>query len=189
MNLQMPVIRRSRYILRDILPSDYLDLYAYGKDEETTRYVTWGPLTNAMQALWNIENIFYKRPQSGAPVGYAIIEPKEGKMIGQVDFHTINHRKKCGELGFILHKDYWNRGIMTSVVKDMIQLGFEYLGLNKILIGHVRENIASQRVIFKSGFSYESMKRFAFEDKYTKQLHDILYYSIYKHDYESGYLK
>ncbi len=189
MILNMPVVRRNKYILRDIVPNDYLDLYDYGRDEETTKYVSWGPLQNPMQALWNIENIFYKRPQEGAPVGYAIVDPRAGKMIGQIDFHTIYHNVNCGEIGFILHKDYWNMGIMTSVVKDMIKIGFEHLGLSKIIIGHVEENIASERVIKKCGLSYEFRKRGAFEDKYDGHLHDALYYSIYRYEYESRYIK
>lgn len=190
MDLNMPVIKSSRYILRDIRESDFMDLYEYGKDFETTKYVSWGPFTNSMQALYNIENIFLKRPmEKRVPIGYAIVDPKTSKMIGQIDYHTINHQTKTGEIGFILNKEYWNQGIMTSVVKIMIKLGFDFLGLDKIIIGHVRENIASEHVIKKCDFKYEYTSYGAFKDKENGYYHDALYYSIFKNEYERGNLK
>ncbi len=187
MKVQMPMLKIDKYTLRDICRADYLDLFDFGKDSLTTKYLTWGPLTRPSQALWSIENINLKRPLKSIPVGYAIVESKTGKMIGQIDFHTYYKNTNCAEIGFVLHQDYQNKGIMSKCFKEMLKLGFYYQGFSKIIVGHVRENKASEKLIKKMKFKYEETLYNAFENKdsYTKS--DIIYYSLYKYEYERDF--
>lgn len=188
MKLTMPVVKNSRFILRDIEASDYLDYFDVGKDAITTKYLSWGPFKRPQEALWVIENINFRRTLDGLPVGYAIVDPKTKKMIGTVDFHTYYSYQNAAEIGFCLHKDYWNKGLITRILREMIILGFEHLELSKIIIGHVKENIASERVILKNGFKYERTVYNGFTDKEDNTLHDIVYYSIYQYEYQRGSL-
>ncbi|MGM9971980.1 MAG: GNAT family N-acetyltransferase [Anaeroplasmataceae bacterium] len=189
MATSLPTIKNNRYILRDISIRDYMDLFEFGSDFENTKYVTWGPYQMPEEAYNSINLMIMDRIKQGLPVGYAIVCPKTKKMIGMIDFHTYYPNTNCAEVGFILHKAYWNRGIMTSALKDLIRVGFEKIGFNKILIGHIDINLACQKVIEKCDFKYESRKYNAILDKLTYEPRDIIYYSLYKEDYERGILK
>ena len=52
-------------------------------------------------------------------------------------------------------KAYWGRGIATESARASLKLGFEVLGLERIIAMVLPENIASARVLEKLNFQYE----------------------------------
>lgn len=181
MKTTLPDLKLGRYNLRTICEEDYLDYYEIGRSPETVRHLSWGPFQNPKEALWTIRELFLKRPDYGIPAGYAIIDTQEDyKMIGMIDFHTYYQPINTAEIGYILHHDYWNMGVMTRCVKEMMRIGFEYLELDKIMIGHTLANQASKQVILKCGFHYEyqTMLDMKNEQKIA------MYYSLYRYEYE-----
>jgi [ribosomal protein S5]-alanine N-acetyltransferase len=59
------------------------------------------------------------------------------------------------EIGYWIAKPYWNRGIMTAVVRRACQCAFEEFGLIKIIAHVFDANPASARVLEKCGFEQE----------------------------------
>lgn len=172
-----------RYELRSILKEDYLDYFEIGKDEETCKHLNWGPFQKPKEALWCIEEVFLKRPLSGIPAGYAIIDKQaEGKMIGMIDFHTFYESINTAEIGYILHRDYWNQGIMTMCLKEMTRIGFQLMKLDKILVGHTLANQSSKQVILQCGYHYEYQSLAKIKNKECI----AMYYSMYRYEYEEG---
>ena len=58
------------------------------------------------------------------------------------------------EVGFLISRAYWNRGLTTEGAKASLDFGFDRLHLKRI-IGLVHpENFASQRVLLKIGMSF-----------------------------------
>ena len=58
------------------------------------------------------------------------------------------------ELGYVLSKDYWNKGIMTEAVSKVIEYCFKILKLNYLIATCFNYNIASKRVLEKLNFKY-----------------------------------
>ena len=58
------------------------------------------------------------------------------------------------EIGYVLSKDYWGRGLMPEAVQAVIRWLFQEEKLDFILIGHFDWNRQSRRVIEKCGFQY-----------------------------------
>ena len=154
--------------------------YKIGKDSITTKDLNWGPFLKPNEALWALDEIILKRPDDGIPVGYAIEINK--KMVGIIDYHTYYKEINAVEVGYILHRDYWNQGIMTRCLKEIIKIGFNYLEVDKIIVGHLQSNEASKHVILNCDFKYESQKITEYKDKSGV----VLYYSIYKYEFEGG---
>lgn len=181
MKTVLPRINLGRYELREIVLEDYLDYFEIGKDDETCKHLNWGPFLKPKEAYWCIEEIFLKRPNNGLPVGYAVIDKlNDNKMIGMIDFHTYYPSINTAEIGYILSRDYWNQGIMTMCLKEMTKIGFEYLELDKILVGHTLGNQASKQVILKCGYFYEYQSLI----KIKNHERIAMYYSMYKYQYE-----
>lgn len=177
MNLNLPPINLTGGIsLSEIEPSDYLDYYNIGKSPNTTKYLNWGPFINPNEALWTINEIFYKRPLDNLPVGYAI--RYRGHMIGMIDFHTYYQADNSVEIGYILDENYWGRGIMKKALRKMIEIGFYHLGYSKLLVGTIKENTQSQSVIKACGFHYEYEKLVELKNGY----HIGYYYSLYPNE-------
>lgn len=186
MKTYMPVIKNSLFTLRDITVQDSFDLYRFGSDFETTKYLTWGPLESVKEARLLIEKFNLPRVYEGLPVGYAIILNKTDEMIGIIEYHTYNRKDNSAELGFILNKEYQHKGIMTKALKIMIDLGFNHLELNKIVAAHVDLNHSSEKLLKKFNFKYEYKEDFSFKMKDTLELRDIIYLSLYKDEYLKG---
>lgn len=182
----LPDVNLGRYELRTVVREDYLDYFEIGKDEETCRHLSWGPFMKPKEALWCIDEIFLKRPEAGLPVGYAIIDKQnEYKMIGMIDFHTYYEGINTAEIGYILNRSYWNKGIMKRCLKEMTKIGFEHLLLDKILVGHTLGNQASKQVILACGYHYEYQSVVPIKN----QERIAMYYSIYRYEYEGMYSK
>lgn len=176
----LPVLSLGKIVLREICEADYLDYYEIGKDYETTKYLNWGPFIHPNDALWVIREVFYQRPKNGIPIGYAIVY--EGKMIGVIDFHTYFRNTNTAEIGYILNREYWNRGIMKRCLKAATEVGFRHLELDKIVIGHTLYNEASKHVILGCGYKYEYQR--IVNMKNYEEL--AFYYAMYRYEFEGG---
>ena len=69
--------------------------------------------------------------------------------------------RKSAELGYWLGEEYWNKGIMTNVVKEMIDLAFQNFNIVRLFAYVFSENQASAAVLEKAGFQLESIQKAA----------------------------
>lgn len=58
------------------------------------------------------------------------------------------------EIGYVLSKDYWGKGLMPEAVRRVIEYCFHDLDCEYLQCSHALVNQRSQRVIEKSGFQY-----------------------------------
>ncbi len=179
----MPIITFDHIMLRTIKKSDYKDMFIYGKDEETTKYLSWGPFVDPIEAKFSITKIFYPRLKQGLPIGYAIVDTTKNQMIGTIDFHTKPMNRNYAEIGYVIHKDYWGQGIMTKAVKALVKIGFEHLNYDKIIVKHISQNIGSKKVILKSGFNFVKKEPYILEKRYYVISDDLLTYEMTKEQY------
>ena len=95
-------------------------------------------------------------------------------LIGMInDVHIEN---KEIEIGYFIDPSCWNKGYATEALRAMIDYLFN-IGFNRIVAGYFEENIASSRVMAKSG-----MKPIDFTDNilYRNKNHKCRYYEIIK---------
>ena len=83
-----------------------------------------------------------------------------------------------GELGYMLLKDYWNRGLMSQAVGQVCEIAIKELGLNRITANVFHPNLASQRVLMKNGLIQEDVMRKAAIK--GDNIYDILIYGLLK---------
>lgn len=182
----MPEYVFGHYKLRTILKSDAVDMFDYGKDLDVTRYLNWGPFTTIFDAKKTYSEIFKPRIKAGLPIGYAIVDMRKNKMIGTIDFHSKIKGENSAEIGFCLHKDYWNQGIMTNALQYLIQIGFNYLHYDSIRIKHLSQNTASQKVIEKMKFKFVSKEPYLLEKVYGILKDEVLTYELKREDYHGN---
>ena len=79
----------------------------------------------------------------------------ESKFMG---FNGLKYLEDINEvdLGFRFMKAYWGKGIATESGNACINLGFETLGLNKIIAMVLPQNLGSIRVLEMLNFEYEN---------------------------------
>ncbi len=80
-----------------------------------------------------------------------------GKAAGSTGIHlkTDIYRKNA-ELGYWLAEPYWGKGIISRVIPEIVEMGFERFDIERIYAGVFQTNKASQRVLEKNGFTHEA---------------------------------
>lgn len=178
--LAQPDFETNRLLLRKLKLADVQDMYEYSQDPDVCRFVTWDAhlskqdteqfLQAVLDQYENAFNFFWG------------IEWKENKkLIGTIDFVNLSFPHKKAEIGYILSKEYWGKGIMTEAAKEIIKFAFINLGLVRIEARCFKENIGSEKVMQKIGMKYEGTMRKAMFAK-GKQW-DVKLYAIVHDDY------
>ena len=171
----LPILETEHLILRKVTLEDLEDMFLYGSDEEVAKYVTWDRHKTIADTKGFIEFVLNKyQNKQVAPWG---IEYKEnGKFIGTIDFVWWKPNHKIAEIGYVLSKDYWGKGLTTEAAKALIQFGFNEMDLVRIQARCLVENIGSSRVMEKSGMQFEGVIR---KGMFVKGKHqDLKMYSI-----------
>lgn len=176
----LPRIETKRFILRKFTNNDIDDLYEYASDNEVTQFLSWDTYKNIDMAVDYIENVLLKYSKNEiAPWG---IEWKENsKLIGSIDFVQYDRKNFSAEIGYVLNRKYWNKGIMTEALKEIVKFGFDEMNLTRIETKLDSRNVASEKVMQKNGLKYEGTLR---KKEFLKnKFIDVKYYSILKDEY------
>ena len=176
----LPRIETKRFILRKFNKNDIDDLYEYAIDNEFTQFFSWDTYKSIDMAVDYIKNVLLKYSKNEiAPWG---IEWKENsKLIGSIDFVQYDRKNFSAEIGYVLNRKYWNKGIMTEALKEIIKFGFDEMNLTRIETKLDSMNVASEKVMQKNGLKYEGTLR---KKEFLKnKFIDVKYYSILKDEY------
>ncbi len=80
----------------------------------------------------------------------------EGEAIGAIGIHPQSDiYRKNAELGYWLAEPYWGKGIMSSVIKEAVNLAFSTYDIDRVYAIPFGSNIASQKVLEKNEFRLE----------------------------------
>ncbi|MCL5018547.1 MAG: GNAT family N-acetyltransferase [Candidatus Pacearchaeota archaeon] len=83
---------------------------------------------------------------------YKFVILGDDKVVGQISLYNPDKNKKSYEVGYFIGYDYWNKGITTNAVKQIIEFGFKKLNLEKVWSVVPKRNPASIKVLKKAGF-------------------------------------
>ena len=159
--------------------SDARDLFAYAQDPEVSRHVLWDTHRSLGESRQFLRGAL-RQYRRGQPSSFAITLKDSGRMIGTIGFMWVNLDHQSAEVGYSLSRDYWNRGIMTEALRQVVAFGFERLRLNRIEAQHEVDNPASGRVMAHVGMQYEGTlrKRIKNKGRYV----DVALYAILRED-------
>jgi RimJ/RimL family protein N-acetyltransferase len=79
------------------------------------------------------------------------------QLLGGIGINQINQNHKIGNIGYWVRKSALNRGVATEAVSLVVGFGFEALGLNRLEIVTLPNNIPSRKVAEKSGAILEGV--------------------------------
>ncbi len=176
----LPTIRTQRLVLRPARMTDAQDLYEYSSDPEVARHVLWTAHTSIHQTRTYIRYLL-RQYKTGAPGSFCIALKDTGKVIGTIGFMWIKPEDQAAEVGYSLHRGYWNRGLMTEALSAVLAFGFLRLRLNRIEAQHETANPASGRVMQHVHMHHEGTLR---QRLYNKgRFVDVELYAILRKDY------
>lgn len=82
---------------------------------------------------------------------------EDGQMVGRGGLqHTIVNGRDEVEVGWAIVPGRWGQGLATELATASVTVAFEDLGLTEIVAFTLPHNIASRRVMEKSGFTFDA---------------------------------
>lgn len=152
------VIETKRLILRPLVKDDLPALFALNGDEEVMRYTPHGPWqTPADGEAW-FERVKANR-EKGEAVEFVIVLRDGGRPIGTMCLFRFNEPVGSAEIGYLLVREHWGKGLMKEAVAALVEFGFELMELKRIEAQLDPRNEASAKVLERTGFSREGHQR------------------------------
>ncbi|MET8678490.1 GNAT family protein [Streptomyces sp. NPDC004647] len=153
-------IRTERLDIRPLRPDDFDALFAYQSRADVTRYLYWGPLSEAESRARLEKNIpLTALAEGGDVLNLAVVVRETGQLVGDSSFFWTSAEHRQGEVGYAFNPEYGGRGYATEATRELLRLGFEELGLHRICGRLDARNTASARVLKRLGMRREAHLR------------------------------
>ena len=98
---------------------------------------------------------FIEMTLKATPINIFAIE-SDKQAIGGIGLHLqTDIQCKNAELGYWLAEPFWNMGIITKAINQMVEYGFNTFPIDRIFARPFGTNMASRRVLEKTGYTLE----------------------------------
>lgn len=182
----LPALWTERLVLRSLRQSDYSTLSELFSDPQVIRYVNRGSQPTPIRARRLLNQIRSSSTKLDS-LHYGICWRGKEQVIGITSFQHWNDQNGTAQIGYILNRSCWGRGVATEAVQRLLQFGFDDLHLGRVEARCYEANVSSQRVLSKIGMSYErSLPSFGLhdeDDEGSESLMDVKVYSMYREQY------
>lgn len=146
-------LETERLILRSFREEDVYVLARLFANPDFMRF-SLGVFTERKQTVAFIEKVM-GWDRAGIPSQFAVVPRGEEAIVGYCGF--FQHAEVPGEveIGYRLHPDYWNRGLITEAARAVRDHAFTDLRLPRLISLIHPENIPSRCIAEKNGMKVE----------------------------------
>ncbi|QNO18601.1 GNAT family N-acetyltransferase [Caproicibacterium amylolyticum] len=143
-------VETERTFLRNFIESDLQDVWEYSSQDGVGEAAGWLHHHTIAETRAALAKDIQNRSK------YAIVLRKNKKAIGYlaVNEDSEDHRADTKELGCVLNRAYQRQGIMTEVIRAVLEELFSQ-EITYVYACCFQENTASKHMIEKCGFSFE----------------------------------
>lgn len=168
-----PVLETKRLVLRKISMNDAEEMFVLRTNEEAMKYINKPKVMSVDDAKEIINKM--NEPER---IIWGITLKNQEKIIGSIGYHRIEKEHYRAEIGYMLHQDQWNTGIMSEALAAVIGFGFNKMKLHSIEARINPDNTASRKILQKFSFFKEAYfkENFFFEGNF----YDSEIYSLVK---------
>ncbi|GEA86488.1 N-acetyltransferase [Cellulomonas cellasea] len=151
-----PITTR-RLLLRPLTEADLDAMLTYRGDPEVCRYLPFEPMTlEVLRTRLAGDWARHELTAEGQTLTLGVEERGTGRLVGDVVlfFHSVRHA--AGEIGYVLHPDVRGRGYANEAAAALLGLGFDGLGLHRVVARLDARNGASARLAARLGLRHEA---------------------------------
>lgn len=158
-----PTVQAEGVVLRLPRPGDYeawSALRAASREYLVPFEPTW-PEDDLTRAAFRRRLALYGRErEQGHAWPFFVFEAAEGQLVGAVTLSNIRRGvTETATLGYWIGEAFAGRGYCTAAVRAAVAFAFDDLRLHRVEAACVPWNLASRKVLEKSGFEHEGRAR------------------------------
>lgn len=155
---QFPTLHGIVYTMRRITESDYKDILEIYSDNETVKYDS----INIIESVDDIKKhirFINQGYEERIFISWGIADNKTDKIIGIISLQHFDYFNGKAEVGYILNKKYWGKGIMINSLSLLINYAFDELNFHRLELIIHPANLNSINLGERLGFKIEGVKR------------------------------
>jgi RimJ/RimL family protein N-acetyltransferase len=146
-----------RLVLRPYSLDDYDAFHDLHGRDDVARYLPWETrdAEASRKALDRHQTAVLEKDDDGMTL--AGFDKESGRLVGEfvLFLRTVEHRG--GEVGYVLHPDFWGRGLATEGARAMLEIGFDLLGMHRVIARIDARNTGSAAVLERLGMRREAL--------------------------------
>jgi [ribosomal protein S5]-alanine N-acetyltransferase len=175
-------VRGPRLTLRYPRAGDAPTLFALARDEEVTRYFSWGPYTHEEQAAAWLATLPARR---GAGLALELgIADADDELIGITLLCEFSQRDRRCVVGTWLGRAHWGTGANREAKALIARLAFDSLGIERLGAYADVRNARSQAALERLGFEREGVLH-AFH-RHGDVPRDVATYALLRRDWAAS---
>ena len=180
-NLGTKTIETDRLILRKYKLGDEVQAFKnWTSDENTSIYVGWNTHKDIEETRKYVEENIEESNNGGF---HWVVELKDShELIGDISVIDINKKHSNCEIGYSYGSKFWGKGYATEALRAIIEYLLKECEIYLVECKHQSLNPASGRVMEKAGMKKDAVLRKRRINKITKQINDLIIYSIIKEE-------
>ncbi|MRG87160.1 GNAT family N-acetyltransferase [Salinibacillus xinjiangensis] len=180
--MEFPTLETDRLALVRMTNHYLHSYYDIMSRDEVTKYYSMESLKSVEDAE-NIISSMKTTFESGRGIRWGIVLNDKDKFVGTIGLNHLNTYSKKAEVGFEIHPEFWNEGITSEAVSEVLRYSFEELGLFRMGAVTYPQNKTSIHVLKKFGFSKEGVLRgYIYQNQ---QSHDACVFSLLRSEWSS----
>jgi RimJ/RimL family protein N-acetyltransferase len=150
-------VQTARLDLRPFEASDFDDVLDFRSRPDVARYLLTEPLGPD-----EVRNLLRKAPddaalhEAGEQLNLAVVVRETGRLIGDVVLIWRSVEQRMAEIGFIFHPDHHGKGYAREASEAVLAMGFDGLGLHRIIGRCDARNTASWGLMERLGMRREA---------------------------------
>ena len=144
-----------RLIARRFTPLDLDVFVAMRADPEVARFQNWENFTEDDGRAfleWNAQ----RNPGEQGWFQFALERAEDRRFIGDCGLKISEADNRLAQIGYTLAPQYWSHGYAQEAVRALIDYAFSNFPIHRITASVDPRNVASVRVLEKSGFAKEA---------------------------------
>jgi RimJ/RimL family protein N-acetyltransferase len=150
-------VRTERLLLRPLTLADADALLAYRSRPDVCRYVPFEPMTpevitERLASHWANTDL----TDEGQALTLGVEVAASGQLVGDVVLFWRSREHGGGELGYCMHPDFGGQGYATEAARALLGLGFDELGLHRVIARIDERNEPSARLARRLGMRQEA---------------------------------
>jgi RimJ/RimL family protein N-acetyltransferase len=170
-----PPLTDGRVALRAARESDLQGLVEEGRDPETQRWVNVARPYTDRDARDELERFVSWWDDPSAPFPLVIADVDSDAYLGAIVLR-LDGPRRIAELGYAVHPRARGNGVGTRAVRLAAGWAFAALGAVRLEARTDPENIASQRLLARAGFTREGLERMSRDINGTRR--DMICWSL-----------
>lgn len=147
-----------RLLIRGPEPGDVDNLFARRNDADVAAMQDWEYPYPRDKAQSLIDSVVAQGGPTNDEWWMAFVCRHEGEVVGDLALR-LSSESRTAELGFTLDHEYWGHGYASEAVAGLVDRLFDDVEVNRVFAMLDPANVASARVLERTGFRYEGRTR------------------------------